>query len=105
MGTKADGNVRLVHATRGEALGAQIAETMLRAAVEAIKVGGYKPTRGDLGAISGGVTDLALGLGRLIVDAVDGGAPVPSDAEIDEWAERAAHGGVLGLLGPPPLAH
>jgi hypothetical protein len=104
MATKGDG-VRLVHATRGDALGAQIAETMVRKVLEVLEVGGYKPTREDLTAISGGITDLALGMGHLLIDGVDAGDPTPTDAEIDEWIERAARGGVLGMLGPPPMAH
>lgn len=91
--------------TRGEALGAQIAETMARKVVDVLRTGGYRTTRADLDAIGRGVVHLSLALGQLIVDAVDGGAPAPSDEEIDAWAEGAACGGVIELLGRPPLAN
>ncbi len=103
MATRGDGGVRLVQVTRGEALGAQIAETMVRKALEVLRTGGYRPTAQDFKAIGRGVVQLSLALGAMIVDGVDGGAPAPSDDEIDDLIERAAHGGVLGLLGPPPM--
>jgi hypothetical protein len=105
MGTKADGKVRIVQVTRGEALGVQFAEAMARKTLEALEIGGYKPTREQLAAMAAGVTRLSLALAAMIADGTDGGAPAPTDAEIDDLVERAAYGGVLALLGPAPAAN
>ncbi len=98
------GKVKLLQVTRGEALGLQIVDAMTRRTLEALQLGGYRPSRAELLGLSRGAVALSLALANLIVDATDGGAPVPSDAEIDDWVEGMAYAGVVEALGPPSTA-
>jgi hypothetical protein len=98
MGAKADGKVRYVRITRGEALGAQLAQTATAAALETLRIGGYRPTQEQLADLARRVTREALAAGILIVEC---GADF-ADEEFDSAAEVTAHAAVREILGPPP---
>ncbi|WP_242344012.1 hypothetical protein [Anaeromyxobacter terrae] len=105
MATKANGKVQLVQVSADEALGAQIAATMLRMAIEALRCGGYAPAPEQLAQLSREVTRTALAMGKIIADDVHGGSPFPDDVEIDDAAELGTHALIREVLGPAPMAH
>lgn len=101
MATSDGGKVRVVQVSPGEALGTQIAATMLRMGLEALRSGGYAPTGEQLAQLSKELTQTALAMGEVIVKDVRDGSPPPDDTEIDDAAEIGVHALISAVLGPP----